>query len=93
MASCWSADRTCVYVLAGDGDLGVFQSLHDDPERHALGEAQGRTGVAQVAALRSSPDLAPKAQVMALQHAAHGHAISGDRSEVDRLLDQMRASH
>jgi transcriptional regulator with XRE-family HTH domain len=56
-----------------------------------LGDGQGAVELAG-AAISSAPELAPKAQVMALQHAAHGHALLGNRSEVDRLLDEMHAT-
>jgi transcriptional regulator with XRE-family HTH domain len=56
-----------------------------------LNDGQGALELTR-AALRTSPELAPKAKVMALQHAAHGHATIGERSEVDRLLDHMHAT-
>jgi hypothetical protein len=56
-----------------------------------LSDGQGAVALADAAA-SSAPELAPKAQVMALQHAAHGHALLGNRSEVDRLLDEMHAT-
>jgi hypothetical protein len=43
------------------------------------------------AALRDEHRLAPKVRVLALQHQAHGHAMTGNRAAADRLLDTAAA--
>jgi hypothetical protein len=43
------------------------------------------------AALSNARELAPKTRVLALQHQAQGHAMLGDRTMADRLLDQAAA--
>ena len=55
--------------------------------------ADGRDGVGTVelaeAALASAGRVGVKARAMATQQAAVGHALAGDRGQVDRLLDEL----
>jgi transcriptional regulator with XRE-family HTH domain len=71
-----------------------------DPQLVAYGLAckamlaiDARDGVRAVefadAVLREPDRLTPKVQAMALQQAIAGHALLGDRHQVDRLLDQL----
>lgn len=54
----------------------------------ALDENDGRAVVDYArAALAIGPELSPKVRVIALQHEAQGHAMLGDRSTADSLLD------
>ncbi|MGI5220389.1 hypothetical protein [Nocardia sp. CA-290969] len=56
----------------------------------ALDDNDGRTVVDYArAALAAGPRLSPKVRVIALQYEAQGHAMVGDRTTADRLLDEV----
>jgi plasmid maintenance system antidote protein VapI len=58
----------------------------------AIDQGEGRAVIDySQAALAGESGLSPKARVLALQHQAHGHAMTGDRPAADRLLDTAYA--
>jgi transcriptional regulator with XRE-family HTH domain len=88
--------RACARWLGGTLDVAhraadpqlVAYALTCKAMLHAdTGDGVGAIELAEAAL--SAQALAPKAQVMAIQQAAHGHALTGDRTSVDRLLDEM----
>jgi hypothetical protein len=56
--------------------------------RADLDDGVGAVELAE-AALTNADDLCSKARVMAMQQAAFGHALLGERGTVDRLLDEI----
>jgi hypothetical protein len=58
----------------------------------AIDQGEGRAVIDYAqAALAGGRELSPKARVLALQHQAHGQAMTGDRPAADRLLDAAQA--
>jgi len=72
---------------AGDPDL-VSYALSNKAMLASDGK-NGRTVLDFAAAARAAgPALTPKTRVIALQHAAQGHAMLGDRDASSRLIDE-----
>jgi hypothetical protein len=73
---------------AGDPQLLAYGLTCKAMLRADLDDGVGAVELAQ-AALSNADALGPKATVMAKQQAAFGHALLGERSAVDRLLDEI----
>ncbi|MGW1993483.1 Twin-arginine translocation pathway signal [Embleya sp. NPDC001921] len=85
-ASVWANQTLELAHRAGDAQL-VSHAL-TNKAMVAMDAGDGRATVElSTSALREGRLLCPKVRVQAMQQAAHGHAMLGDRSEVDTLLD------
>jgi hypothetical protein len=73
---------------AGDPQLVAYALTCKAMVRADAGDGIGAVDLA-AAALAVDDKLCAKAQVMALQHAAFGHALLGDRAAVDQLLGDI----
>jgi hypothetical protein len=80
---------TTLSLAHRSGDTQLVSYALTNKAMLALDQGDGRAVVdyaeAAAAAVR---ELAPKTRLMALQHQAQGHAMLGDRTAADRLLDQ-----
>lgn len=82
-------DRTLELAhRSGDADLLAYALSSKAMVRTDIDDGVGATELAE-AALVNAGQTSDKARVMAMQHAALGHAITGDRDAVDRLLDHI----
>lgn len=84
----WLAETLELAHRASDPQLVAYALTCKAMLRVDAGDGAGAVELAE-AALAEAPALAPKAKVMAMQQAAQGCALTGDRPGVDRLLDQM----
>jgi transcriptional regulator with XRE-family HTH domain len=84
----WLAETLELAHRAGDPQLVAYALTCKAMLRVDAGDGTGAVDLAE-AALADPAALAPKARVMALQQAAHGRALMGDRADVDRLLNEM----
>jgi transcriptional regulator with XRE-family HTH domain len=71
---------------SGDAQLVSYALTNKAMMAVDLGDGHAVVDFAQ-AALAGQERLCAKVRVLALQHQAHGHAMLGDRTEADRLLD------
>lgn len=90
-ASAWWRDIT-LSLAHRSGDPQLISYALTNKAMLALDAGDGRAVIDYTqAALRDEHLLAPKVQVLALQHQAHGHAMLGDRAAADRKLDAAAA--
>lgn len=83
----WLGETLDVAHRAADPQLVAYALTSKAMLLADIGDGGGAVELAEAAL--SAPALAPKARVMAMQQAAHGYAIAGDRASVDWLLDEM----
>jgi hypothetical protein len=83
----WLAETLELAHRAGDPQLVAYALTCKAMLRVDAGDGAGSVELAEAAL--ADQVLSPKARVMALQQAAHGRALTGDRASVDRLLDEM----
>lgn len=86
-AAFWRGVTSEIAARSRDAQLYGYALVNHASVRTDLGDGVGVTDLCE-AALANSRALAPKVRVMALQQGAHGASLTGDRSEVDRLLAQ-----
>jgi transcriptional regulator with XRE-family HTH domain len=83
---------TTLSLAHRSGDPQLISYALTNKAMLALDQGDGRAVVDYArAALAGGRALSPKARVLAIQHAAHGHAMLGDRASTDRLLDDASA--
>lgn len=84
-AAFWRGVTGEIAARSRDAQLVGYALVNHASVRTDLGDGVGVTDLCE-AALANARTLAPKVRVMALQQQAHGASLTGDRSEVDRLL-------
>ncbi|RBM15909.1 Twin-arginine translocation pathway signal [Streptomyces sp. PT12] len=85
-AAFWRGITQDVAMRSRDAQLIGYSLVNQAQVRTDLGDGLGVTDLCD-AALEDEQRLAPKVRVMALQQRAHGASLTGDRSAVDRLID------
>lgn len=90
LAACsrWLSETLELAHRSGDPELVAYALTSKAMVRADAGDGVGAVDLAE-AALTSAPQLGAKAKAMAVQQAAIGHALIGDRPAVDRCLDDM----
>jgi hypothetical protein len=83
----WRDSTLSLAHRSGDPQLVSYALMNKAMLALDQGDGTAVVDFAQ-AALSNARELAPKGRVLALQHAAQGHAMLGDRTTADRLLDQ-----
>jgi hypothetical protein len=86
-AAFWRGVTGEIAARSRDAQLVGYALVNHASVRTDLGDGVGVTDLCE-AALANPRTLAPKVRVMALQQQAHGASLTGDRSEVDKLLAQ-----
>ena len=86
-AAFWRGVTSEIAARSRDAQLYGYALVNHASVRTDLGDGVGVTDLCD-AALANPRSLAPKVRVMALQQGAHGASLTGDRSEVDKLLAQ-----
>jgi hypothetical protein len=83
----WRGVTQEIALRSRDQQLIGYSLVNHAQVRTDLGDGLGVVDLCD-AALEEPRALAPKVRVMALQQRAHGTSLLGDRSAVDRLLDE-----
>lgn len=79
---------TTLSLAHRSGDPQLISYALTNKAMLALDQGDGRAVVDYARAAQAGDrDLSPKSRVLALQHEAHGHAMLGERTTADRLLD------
>ncbi|MFI1014387.1 helix-turn-helix domain-containing protein [Streptomyces sp. NPDC020965] len=83
----WRGVTQEVAVRSRDAHLVGYSLINQAQVRTDLGDGPAVVDLCE-AALEDSGLLLPKVRIMAMQQQAHGASLMGDRSAVDRLLDE-----
>lgn len=86
-AAFWRGVTQEIALRSRDPHLIGYSLVNQAQVRTDLNDGHGVVDLCETA-LESSRELTPKVQVMALQQQAHGASLTGDRTSVDRLIDQ-----
>ncbi|MFF2021199.1 Twin-arginine translocation pathway signal [Streptomyces sp. NPDC058171] len=86
-ASFWRGITQETAVRSRDPHLIGYSLVNQAQVRTDLGDGHAVVDLCE-AALDEADRLVPKVRVMAMQQQAHGASLTGDRTAVDRLIDQ-----
>lgn len=86
-AAFWRGITQEIAMRSRDPHLIGYSLVNQAQVRTDLGDGNGVIDLCE-ATLEDAGRLAPKVRVMALQQQAHGASLVGDRTGVDRLIDQ-----
>ncbi|MET7454218.1 Twin-arginine translocation pathway signal [Streptomyces sp. NPDC005574] len=86
-AAFWRGVTQEIAVRSRDPHLIGYSLVNQAQVRTDLGDGAAAIDLCE-ATLEDSRRLVPKVRIMAMQQQAHGASLTGDRSTVDRLLDE-----
>ncbi|MGY0068662.1 Twin-arginine translocation pathway signal [Streptomyces sp. QTS137] len=86
-AAFWRGVTQEIAVRSREPHLIGYALVNQAQVRTDLGDGHAVVDLCE-AALENSQRLVPKVRIMAMQQQAHGASLTGDRTAVDRLIDQ-----
>lgn len=89
-AAFWRGVTQEIALRSREPHLVGYALVNQAQVRTDLGDGHAVLDLCE-AALENSSRMVPKVRVMALQQQAHGASLTGDRTAVDRLIDQANA--